>query len=61
MRGRGKRDESKEREREYSGVKEECGESRLNGFRWVVREKREKNLEEFGERVNSDCLWGEKE
>lgn len=46
MRGRGKRDESKEREREHSGVKEERGESRLNGLRWVVREK---NLEESGE------------
>lgn len=61
MRGRGKRDESKERERERSGVKEERGESRFNGLRWVVREKREKNLEESGERVNSDRLWGEKE
>lgn len=61
MRGRGKRDESKERERGHSGVKEERGESRLNGLRWVVREKREKNLEESGERVNSDRLWGEKE
>lgn len=61
MRGRGKRDESKEREREHSGVKEERGESRLNGLRWVVREKREKDLEESGERVNSDRLWGEKE
>lgn len=61
MRGRGKRDESKERERGHSGVKEERGESRFNGLRWVVREKREKNLEESGERVNSDRLWGEKE
>lgn len=61
MRGRSKRDESKERERGHSGVKEERGESRFNGLRWVVREKREKNLEESGERVNSDRLWGEKE
>lgn len=58
MRGRGKRDESKERERGHSGDKEERGESRFNGLRWVVREK---NLEESGERVNSDRLWGEKE
>lgn len=62
MRGRGEKDKSEERERGESGVKvERVREDLISGLRWAEREKKERDFEESGERVNTDRLWGEKD